>query len=282
MQAAQLAASARGGAGAGIMAQRQAMNQQAAGAAQVGAQSAQLRAQEMEQARAGLAGVSAQQQGLGQQYGIARQGQDIQERGLQLQAEQGSQQVQSANDIARMKANGGILGSTVGMVAGIAGGLCCSPWTLIDTPQGERRIDAMRVGDPVWSMRDGHRVEARVGSVGKVRHERGTHSVLRIKLDNGRTLEVSATHPDAYGKPLAGYAATELLGGPIIRSIVNIPYKVEYTHDIRPDTPDGTYWAEGCHIGSTLAARLPTFAPGHLSTIETTRDTWPVSAECEP
>ena len=121
MQANQMAASARGGAGAGIMAQRQAMDQQAAGAAGASQQAAMLRAHEMEQARAGLAGVGAQQQGLGQQYGIARQGQDIQERGLQLQAEQGTQGVQSANDIARLKQNGGLLGGIMGMAAGAAG-----------------------------------------------------------------------------------------------------------------------------------------------------------------
>ena len=252
MQANQMAASARGGAGAGIMAQRQAMDQQAAGASNAAAQSSMLRAHEMEQARAGLAGVAAQQQGLGQQYGIARQGQDIQERGLELQAQQGTQQIQSSNDQAALKQNGGILGSTIGMVAGAAGALCCSPWTLIDTPQGERRIDMMRLGDPVWSVRNGHRCEARVALVGKRRHERGTHSVLRICMENGRTLEVSASHPDATGRPLSEVRAGDELGGQIVRSVDVIAYRPEYTHDIATDAPGSVYWAEGALIGSTL------------------------------
>ncbi len=257
MQAAQMAASARGGAGAGIMAQRQAADQAAMGMQAQNAQSGILRAQEMEQARAGMASVGAQQQGLGQQYGLGRQAQDIAEREAELRAQQGTQQVQSANDLAAMKQNGGIMGSMVGLAAGAAGAMCCAPSTLIDTPDGERRIDTMRVGDPVWSTdHNGHLVASVVARVGRTAHPRGTHHVLRLRLASGRTLEVSEGHPDEKGVPLSAVAAGDDLGGSFVRSVETVPFEGS-THDIRPATASGCYWAHGALIGSTLAAEAP-------------------------
>ena len=136
--------------------------------------------------------------------------------------------------------------------------MSASPWTRIDTPQGERRVDALRVGDPVWSTRnyDGHltRVEARVAAIGKLRWDRGTHRVVKVRLENGRVLEVSGTHPTADGRTFDDLRAGDDLGGQIVRSVAVVPFKVEHTHDIRPDTRGGCYWAEGALIGSTLPA----------------------------
>jgi len=118
LQANQMAASARGGAGAGIMAQRQAMTQQAMGAQNANAQAAHLRAEEMAQARQGLASVSATQQQLGQQYGAATQGQKAQE--YQFGSNNLYQQVHGnqAAQLGTNQSNAGILNSVIGGIVG--------------------------------------------------------------------------------------------------------------------------------------------------------------------
>jgi hypothetical protein len=95
------------------------------GAQQANAQSAMLRAQEQATARQGLAGVGAQQQGLGQQYGLGSQGQNIQEQHNLLEAHLGNQQTQLEANKAALAANSsglqGMLGAAGGIASGVAG-----------------------------------------------------------------------------------------------------------------------------------------------------------------
>ena len=119
-QGMQMAASARG-TGGQMAAQGQAAQAQAMGAQQANAQGAMLRAQEVTAARGGLAGIGAAQQGLGQGYALGSQGQQVQEQGLDLQAQQGTQKEQTAANVAAQHENSGLLGSVVGGAAAAFG-----------------------------------------------------------------------------------------------------------------------------------------------------------------
>jgi len=88
----------------------------------------------------------------------------------------------------------------------------------------------------------------RVGST-RVSH----HQVLRIALDDGATLEVSAGHPLATGKPLSSLTeGSHIDEQHRVISIEQIPYVYDRTYDILPRSSTGTYFAAGALLGSTL------------------------------
>lgn len=119
-QAAQLAAGARG-TGNQLYAANMAQQQNAIGQQNTNAQSAMLRANEMAQARAGLAGVAAQQSQLGQNYQLQNNAQSIAEREAALRAAQGTQTAQTGADVATMQSNNQTALANVGkLVGGIA------------------------------------------------------------------------------------------------------------------------------------------------------------------
>lgn len=79
------------------------------------------------------------------------------------------------------------------------------------------------------------------------------HRVLRVTLENGRSLEMTAGHPLPDGRPLSSlFSGSELLGGSV-RSVVSVPYAHDATYDILPASTSGAYFASGVLIGSTLS-----------------------------
>ena len=139
------------------------------------------------------------------------------------------------------------------------GGPCNSPDTPIATPDGERPIADIRVGDLVYSVDHLAVVPVVVRSVRRVDVKQ--HHVVRVRLTNGRVLEVSAPHPTADGRRFADLRSGGSLGGQAIQSVEIIPYAHEATYDILPASDTGTYFAAGVQIGSTLAPEAAAHEP---------------------
>jgi hypothetical protein len=127
---------------------------------------------------------------------------------------------------------------------------CASPETPIATPRGDRPIASLGVGDLVYSI-DG----AAVAVVPIVRISRVAafqHRVVRVRLKNGATLEISAGHPTADGRSFAMLRAGDELGGVAIVATEIVDYAHAFTYDILPASSSGSYFAGGVPVGSTL------------------------------
>jgi len=130
--------------------------------------------------------------------------------------------------------------------------ICASPDTPIATPFGEIPIADLRVGDLVYSA-DGNALRA-VPIIRTHRTPVRNHSVVRVTLASGRTLEISAGHPTADGRTFADLRQGGSLDQVTLASVAKVPYTHEYTYDILPASETGTYVAAGVLIGSTLNA----------------------------
>jgi hypothetical protein len=128
--------------------------------------------------------------------------------------------------------------------------ICASPDTPIETPEGERPIADIQVGDVVYSV--DHDAIRPVPVLRSGRHRAEHHHVVRVMTADGRTLEISAPHPTADGRSFGDLRPGAVLDGHTIESVEVIPYAHEYTYDILPASDTGTYFAAGMQIGSTL------------------------------
>jgi hypothetical protein len=130
-----------------------------------------------------------------------------------------------------------------------------SPDTPIATPDGERAIASLRLGDLVYSV-DGGAVKAvpliRIKQTA-VEH----HHVMRVKLATGVTLEISGGHPTSDGRSFADLRAGGLLDGVLIVEAEKVPYAHASTFDILPGSSSGTYFAGGALIGSAIDRVAP-------------------------
>jgi hypothetical protein len=129
--------------------------------------------------------------------------------------------------------------------------VCASPDTPIATPDGIRPIASLEVGDLVYSVDRGQ-----VTLVPIIRTNRTPvhgHSVMRVVLEGGVILEISALHPTADGRSFGGLKRGDRLDGVGIVSATAVPYSHDATYDILPDSDSGAYFAGGVLVGSTLA-----------------------------
>jgi len=131
------------------------------------------------------------------------------------------------------------------------GAVCASPDTLIATPSGERRIDALLPGDLVYSEHHGMLRPVPLRSVSRT--PVFDHRVARVTLATGRILEISPGHPTADGRFFSDLRAGDVLDGVTITDVSLVPFVHAFTHDILPDSDTGTYVAGGALIGSTLS-----------------------------
>lgn len=76
---------------------------------------------------------------------------------------------------------------------------CAAPETPIATPDGERPIADLRVGDLVYSVHAGAIVPVPILAVRQ--NPVTDHSVVRLTLETGIVLEISGRHPTADGRP---------------------------------------------------------------------------------
>jgi hypothetical protein len=130
--------------------------------------------------------------------------------------------------------------------------ICLAGGTRIATPDGEVAVEEVRVGMRVWSVDEtGRRIVANVVGVGQTRVP-ATHEVLRLILDDGRTLRASPGHPLIDGRPLGDLRAGDRIDGATVLSATIEPYDGGLTFDLLTDSSTGAYLADGIPLGSTL------------------------------
>ncbi len=162
--------------------------------------------------------------------------------------------VYPGSDLCRLP--GGPMSGCCGCTAGVCSieCRCMAPDTPIATPTGDRRIDAIAVGDLVYGLLAG-RITA--VPVVEVRHTVAVgHHVQRITLVSGAVLEGSAGHPTADAKTFRDLREGDWLGGLMVLAVETVAFVHEATWDILPASDGGAYFANGALIGSTLHARV--------------------------
>ena len=132
--------------------------------------------------------------------------------------------------------------------------VCASPDTPIETPSGARPIAELREGELVYSIDGGIVRAVPISRINQMRVK--DHRVLRVVLDNGKQLEISAAHPTADGRSIGDLRPGDSLHGVNVALVSSVPYQSEFTYDILPDSDTGTYFSNGALIGSTLKGRV--------------------------
>jgi len=130
--------------------------------------------------------------------------------------------------------------------------ICLTAGTLIDTLHGAIRVEALEVGDQVWTMNEaGEREIAVILQTGSVRVP-ATHQVIHFILSDGRELWASPGHPTADGRRLVDLKVGDVLDGARVTSVERVTYHGGSTYDLLPSGGTGFYWANGILMGSTL------------------------------
>jgi hypothetical protein len=78
------------------------------------------------------------------------------------------------------------------------------------------------------------------------------HEVVRVALDTGAVIEVSAGHPAGDGRRVGDLRAGDEIDGVRVVATERVPYAGARTHDILPASRTGTYFAGGLLLRSTL------------------------------
>ena len=130
--------------------------------------------------------------------------------------------------------------------------ICLARGTRIDTPDGPRAVEELRVGDIVWTLdADGGRVAAPLLAIGSVRAP-ADHRVVHLVLADGRELWASPGHPLADGRRLGDLRPGVTVDGPEVVSSERVAYTGGSTFDVLPAGVSGAYWADGVALRSTL------------------------------
>ncbi len=133
--------------------------------------------------------------------------------------------------------------------------ICLVKGTLIETPQGQIPVEQLVQGMTVWTLDDaGQRVAAEIIETA-VTAVPIDFQVVRIKLDDGRSVTASPQHPSATGKAIADYQKGDVLDGARVVSTDFVKYMCGQTYDILPAGTTGLYWGNGILLGSTLKTK---------------------------
>ena len=130
--------------------------------------------------------------------------------------------------------------------------ICLGLGTPIETPGGAAAVERLRTGDTVWTLDDdGRRIPGIVLAIGSVPVPDG-HRMMRLVLDDGRSITASAGHPLADGRPLGEIRPGDRVDGSTVVGADGVPYAGSATYDIVVSGPTGTYLVDGIPLGSTL------------------------------
>ncbi len=130
--------------------------------------------------------------------------------------------------------------------------ICLARGTRIATPHGDIAVEDLHAGDVVWTLDDhGVRVAAPLVTVGRAAVP-ATHEVVRLVLEDGRTVDASPGHPTHDGRSVGELRAGDALEGARVVSVERVRYVGGATFDVLPASATGMYWANGVLLGSTL------------------------------
>jgi Hint domain len=132
--------------------------------------------------------------------------------------------------------------------------ICLARGTRIATPDGDPPVEDVRVGTRVWSIdQAGRRIAAFVIRVSQTQVP-DTHKVVRLILDDGRSVSASPGHLLMDGRRLGDIRAGDRVDGATVVSADLGPYDGRSTFDLLTDSPTGAYVADGIPLASTIAA----------------------------
>jgi hypothetical protein len=130
--------------------------------------------------------------------------------------------------------------------------ICLVRGTLIGTPNGTIPVEQMKPGLTAWTLDGlGNRVIASVTAASATQVP-SPFRVVRISLEDGRSVTASPGHPSATGQALGNYQPGDTLDGAVVTGVKLVDYEGGQTFDILPSGPTGSYWADGILLGSTL------------------------------
>jgi hypothetical protein len=130
--------------------------------------------------------------------------------------------------------------------------ICLVKGTLIDTPQGQIPVEQLSKGMMIRTIDDsGNRAATEIIETAAT-NVPSDFTVIRIELNDGRTITASPGHPTAEGRAIIDYHIGDSLDGAKVAAISEIKYENGKTYDILPDGATGFYWANGILLGSTL------------------------------
>ncbi|MEZ4224584.1 MAG: hypothetical protein R3B13_26780 [Polyangiaceae bacterium] len=135
--------------------------------------------------------------------------------------------------------------------------ICLPANVRIDTPRGSVAVSALRVGDAIWTLdARGQRVAGRVEHADSTPIS-GPHSVVRVRLADGRTVVGSPLHPTAEGRALSDLRAGDALSGSAVLETTRQAFQGDRTYDVLPSGSTGAYWADGVLLRSSFWQRKP-------------------------
>ncbi len=130
--------------------------------------------------------------------------------------------------------------------------ICLPRGTRIETPSGGLAVEALRIGDVVWTLDpQGRLVAASVIALGSTPAP-ANHHLVRVVLADGRSVTASPGHPLADGRHLGELGAGDLVDGSVVTSSDLIPYAGQRTYDLVVSGPTGSYLVDGIALGSTI------------------------------
>ena len=129
---------------------------------------------------------------------------------------------------------------------------CLPVGTRIATPLGDVVVESLRVGDPVWTRdRSGNRVRGTVLRTSRVATP-PDHEIVHARLQDGRTIRVSAGHPDMQGLGVEQWSAGDRYDNTQIVEVHRLEYDGGWTYDLLTSGETGIYWADDVPLTSTL------------------------------
>jgi len=133
--------------------------------------------------------------------------------------------------------------------------ICLTKGTLIDTPSGPVPVEHLHKGMAVLTVdNSGKRIAATVVET-SVTSVPLSFQVVRVILNDGRTVTTSPSHPTAEGRALGDYQVGDILDGALVMTVEHVTYISGATYDLLPGGSTGLYWANGVLLKSTLAIK---------------------------
>lgn len=130
--------------------------------------------------------------------------------------------------------------------------ICLAKGTMIDTPEGPVPVEKLRNGMAVWTLDDSRKRVAAWVVETAITPVRSSHQVVRIRLEDGRSVTASASHPTEEGRALGDYQVGDILDGGLVIAAELRAYDGSATYDLLPSGTTGVYWANGVLLRSTL------------------------------
>lgn len=130
--------------------------------------------------------------------------------------------------------------------------ICLAIGTTIATPDGDVRVEDVRLDMAVWSLDGaGRRIVATVLRIGRTPVP-ASHAVVRLELADGRVVRASPGHPLADGRLLGSLRAGDIVDGSAVHLARLEPYRSGFTYDLLTSGADSAYLAGGILLASTL------------------------------